>query len=199
MVGILILIHQHIAELILVIGQHFRLLLKQCNRVINNIVKIHGVGGAKPLGVGGINFGHPAQLPVRLIVVFCCKILRTLIPVLGASNDAQDALRQKRLFVQIQLLYDILDHPLRVVGIVNGKILVKPDSVGIPPQNPNTGGVKSGRPDIVCGRPQTGGQAVFQLPRRFVGKGNSDNLPRTRHIYSAEAADPIPLRLIRML
>ena len=28
MVGILILIHQHIAELILVIGQHFRLLLK---------------------------------------------------------------------------------------------------------------------------------------------------------------------------
>ena len=42
-VGVLVLIHHHIAELVLVIFQHIRAFLKQPHGIADQVVKIHGV------------------------------------------------------------------------------------------------------------------------------------------------------------
>ena len=42
-VGILILIHHYVFKLILIAFKYFGVALKKLNRVINNIIKIHGI------------------------------------------------------------------------------------------------------------------------------------------------------------
>ena len=199
MVGVLVLVHQNIAELVLVVGQYLRLLPQQRDGVVDDVVEVHGAGGAELFCVGRIDLGHPAQLPISLAVVLSGEVLRALVLILGAADDTQNALGRKGLLIQVQILQNILDDPLGVVGVIDRKVLVKADPVGIPPQDTDTGGVESGGPDIVCHGPQTGRQAVLQLPRRLVGEGDGNDLPGTGHVHGAQAAGPLRVRRLRAL
>ena len=185
MVGVLVFVHQHIAEFVLVIGQYLRLLLQKRHGVVNDVVKVQGIGGMKLFGVGSVYLGDAAHFPVVFRGVSFGEVLRALVFVLGTADHSQDALWLEGFLVQVLLLHDVLDDPLGVIGIVNGEVLVKSDAVNVPPQDADAGGVEGGGPDVVGLGAQPGGQAVLQLSRRLVGKCNSDDLPRTGHIHGA--------------
>ena len=197
MVGVLILIHQHIAELILIVPQDLRLPLQQCYSVKDNVIKVQRVSSHQFFLVGGIDFCNPALFPVVFCLTAPGEILRRLVLVLGVADGGQDALGLESLFVQVLLLHDILDDSLSIVGIVDRKVLVKTDAVNVPPKNPDTGGVEGGGPDVVGHRPQTGREALLQFPRRLVGKGDGDNLPGPGHIYGAQTVSPVKLQIRR--
>ena len=199
MVGVLILVHQYIAEFLLVVFPHFSLLLQKGDSVVDDIVKIKGISRPELLRVLGVDLGNAGHLPVHLIIVLCRKLFGTLVLILGAADNAEDTLGLEGLFIQIQLFQNVLDDPLGVIGVVDGKILVKADAVNVPPQDADTGGVEGRGPDIVGHGSQTGRQAFLQLPCRLVGKGDGDDLPGPGHIHSAEPVSPLHLRIVRVL
>ena len=195
MVGVLVLVHQHVAELALVVVQHRPLLLQQRYRVKDDVVKVQGIGGAELLRIGGIDLGDAGHLPVPRRLVPLGKVLRRLILVLGVADGGQDAPGREGLLLQVQLLQNVLDDPLGVVGVVDGEVLVEPQPVDVPPQDAHTGGVEGGGPDVVGLRPQPGGQPVLQLPCRLVGEGDGDDLPGLGRVQGAEPPGPADVLL----
>ena len=198
-VGVLILVHQHIPELFLVVVQHLRLRLQQRDGVVNDVVKVQGIGGAELLLIGGVDLGNAGIFPIVCGLRLFAEYLRPLVAVLGGADGGEDAADGEGLFVQILLLQNILDDPLGVIGIVNGEILFKTDAVNVPPQDADAGGVEGGGPDVVGGRAKTGRQPVLQLPGRLVGKGDGNDFPWTGDIHGAEPVDPTDLVGVRPL
>ena len=188
-VGVLILVHQHIAELFLVVVQHLRLRLQQRDGVVNDVVKVQGVGGAELLLIGGVDLGDADIFPVVCGLRLFPEYLRPLVAVLGGADGGEDAADGEGLFVQILLLQNILDDPLGVIGIVNGEILFKADAVDVPPQDADAGGMEGGGPHIVGGGAKTGRQPLLQFSRRLVGKGDGDDLPGPGGVHGAEPVD----------
>ena len=192
-VGVLILVHQHIPELFLVVVQHLRFLLQQRDGVVDDVIKVQGIGGAELLLIGGVDLGDPGIFPIVCGFRLLAEYLRPLVAVLGGADGGEDAADGEGLFVQILLLQNILDDPLGVIGIVNGEVLVKANAVNVPPQDADAGGVEGGGPDVIGGGAQPGRQPLLQFSRRLIGEGDGDDLPGPGHIHGAEPVDPADL------
>ena len=192
-VGVLILVHQHIPELFLVVVQHLRFLLQQRDGVVNDVVKVQGVGGAELLLIGGVDLGDPGIFPIVCGFRLLAEYLRPLVAVLGGADGGEDAADGEGLFVQILLLQNILDDPLGVIGIVDGEVLVKANAVNVPPQDADAGGVERGGPHIVGGGAKTGRQPLLQFSRRLIGEGDGDDLPWPGGVHGTEPVDPANL------
>ena len=192
-VGVLILVHQHIPELFLVVVQHLRLRLQQRDGVVNDVVKVQGIGGAELLLISGVDLGDPGIFPIVCCLRLFAEHLRPLIAVLGGADSREDAADGEGLFVQILLLQNILDDPLGVIGIVDGEVLVKANAVNVPPQDADAGGVERGGPHIVGGGAKTGRQPLLQFSRRLIGEGDGDDLPWPGGVHCTEPVDPANL------
>ena len=192
-VGVLILVHQHIPELFLVVVQHLRLRLQQRDGVVNDVVKVQGIGGAELLLIGGVDLGDPGIFPIVCGLRLFAEYLRPLVAVLGGADGGEDAADGEGLFVQILLLQNILDDPLGVIGIVDGEVLVKANAVNVPPQDADAGGVERGGPHIVGGGAKTGRQPLLQFSRRLIGEGDGDDLPWPGGVHGTEPVDPANL------
>ena len=192
-VGVLILVHQHIPELFLVVVQHLRLRLQQRDGVVNDVVKVQGIGGAELLLIGGVDLGNAGIFPIVCGFRLLAEYLRPLVAVLGGADGGEDAADGEGLFVQILLLQNILDDPLGVIGIVDGEVLVKANAVNVPPQDADAGGVERGGPHIVGGGAKTGRQPLLQFSRRLIGEGDGDDLPWPGGVHGTEPVDPANL------
>ena len=99
MVGVLILITEHIAEFALIILQHILVLLKQLDGFHNNIIKIQRIGLAQRLGVFPINGRNRSfefiALDLSGIFLRCQQI------VLRSADHAGDCTHIKDLLIQI--------------------------------------------------------------------------------------------------
>ena len=192
-VGVLILVHQHIPELFLVVVQHLRFLLQQRDGVVDDVIKVQRVGRAEFLLIGGVDLGDPGIFPIVCGFRLLAEYLRPLVAVLGGADGGEDAADGEGLLVQVLLFQNVLDDPLGVVGIVNGEVLFKADAVNVPPQDADAGGVERGGPHIVGGGAKTGRQPLLQFSRRFIGEGDGDDLPWPGGIHGAEPVDPANL------
>ena len=61
---VLILVHDDIAEAVLVIFPRFCVILQQLDRVEDQVVKVHCTCGFQTVGVGGIDFGDQLRLGI---------------------------------------------------------------------------------------------------------------------------------------
>ena len=128
------------------------------------------------------------------------EFLRRLHIVLGTGDGRLHLAGRKRLFLQPQLLEDVLDHTLAVITVVDGEAAVETDAVDITPQDPYTGGVERGRPHIGGSLlPQHPPQAILQLVSSLVGEGDSQHLPGTGRFHRAEILHESVLRRVRHL
>ena len=59
-VGVLVLVHQDVAEPLLVVLEHVGAGLQQVDRDQQEVVEVHGVGGEQALLVLAVHLGHPA-------------------------------------------------------------------------------------------------------------------------------------------
>ena len=161
--------------------------------MVNDVVKVQGIGGAELLLIGSVNFGDAGIFPIVCGFRLLAEYLRPLVAVLGGANGGEDAADGEGLFVQILLLQNILDDPLGVIGIVDGEVLVKADAVNVPPQDADAGGVERGGPHIVGGGAKTGRQPLLQFSRRLIGEGDGDDLPWPGGVHGTEPVDPANL------
>ena len=59
-VGVLVLVHQDMAEALAVVLEHVGAGLQQVDRHQQQVVEVHGVGGQQALLVLAVHVGHPA-------------------------------------------------------------------------------------------------------------------------------------------
>ena len=186
MVGVLILVHQHIAELPLIVFPHLGAALQQLHRQQDDVVKVQGVGVPQLFRVKGIYFRDPDLPPVVVLLPIGAEVLRQQHLVLCPGNDRHDLPNGEGLFVQLQFLQAVLHHPLAVVGVVDGKVPGVPDLLDVPPQDADAGGVEGGRPHVTGLLPQHALQPLLQLVGGLVGKGDGQHLPGASRLHRAQ-------------
>ena len=66
-IGVLILVHKHIAEKLLIMVEHIRIVTQEHVGEIQQIVEIHGIGHKTAVGISRIDriYHRPARSPVR--------------------------------------------------------------------------------------------------------------------------------------
>src|SRR5690625_117450 len=124
-IGILILINQDIAELVLILFKNIGMLCEQLNRFDKKIIKIHGVGLNKPVVVILI---HPCGDIIQCTMGGHLSVLiRQNKLILGITNFPVDRFGFDLFGIVPQLFQDQLDGVLRVAGVVDREIGGKPD------------------------------------------------------------------------
>ncbi len=194
----MILVNEDIAELPLVVLPHVRCRLQQAHGVPQQVIKVQRIGLTKLFVVKRIYFTDSNFTPIVDRLPLFQEFLRRLHIVLGTGDGRLHLAGRKRLFLQPQLLEDILDHTLAVVAVIDGKAAVETNAVDVTPQDPYTGGVECGRPDIGGGLlPQHPAQALFQLVGGFISESDGQHLPGTSRFHRAEVLDKSALRRVR--
>ena len=195
MVCILVLVHQYIAEFLLVILPHIFMFLQQPDSDADDVIKIQGIVILKLLlipliGPGDvknpqiIGFFGPAQQILR-----CCQL------VLFLADGIQDHLCRESLVIQAHILDDILHDPLGIGGIIDGKALVIAHPLNIPAQDPAAGRVEGHGPDVLGFGTQHQRQTFLQLIGSLVCKGNGNDAPGHSRTQGAEPVGPVKVKI----
>ena len=185
MVGVLILVHQHVPEFALIILQNILVLLQKLNGDVDDVVKIQGVVVLQ----AGLVFAVGTGDVLRPDVAGALRPVQHLPGrhhfVLLPADGAKDIFRRKRLVVQLHVLNDLLHDALGVRRIVNGKAPGKAHPLDVPPQDAAAGGMKRHRPDILRLRAEKIGKPLLHFICGLVGKGDGDDAPGCGGFYSA--------------
>ena len=89
MVGVLILVNEHIAELSLVVLPHRRVALEQMDGMEDQIVKVQGVGRAEALVIGGVDLDDSGHAPVIGGIHTAGKVVDGLSLVLAGADNGE--------------------------------------------------------------------------------------------------------------
>ena len=138
--GILILIHNDIAEAVLVVFPRLGIVLQQADSVENQVVKIHRACRLQAACVGCVNFGDKLRLGVGKRLTG--HLLGRHELILEGRDLRNGRLDRQELIVDHQILVDLLDDALLVIGIVDGEAFGEADALGVAAQHPHAGGVE---------------------------------------------------------
>ena len=195
MVGVLVFVDQHIAELALVVFPGRFVTLQQANRVQNDVIEVQCIGILQLFGVKFIYFTNTDSTPVPVVLRLLRELFRSHHLILGRGHDRQDLPDGKCFLIQAQILQNRLDDALAVIGIVDGEIPGEAQLVNVPAQDTHTGRVEGGCPDIPGLLPQHPLQTLLQLIGSLVGKGDGQHLPWSCRLYGAQVLDQRTLGL----
>ena len=189
MVRVLVLVDEHIPEFVLVIGQHIGVLLEEPDAVIEQVVKVHGPGVPETLRVGGAELRRALTADVAAALLHGHGGLRVDQGILVPLRCGKEAVGRESLFVDVQVLQHPLHHRKAVRPVVDGKAFGESQPIRVAAQDAHAGPVECEGPHIPGFLSQPDLQAVFQLVRRLVGKGDGQDLPGRWRVHGAQPAD----------
>ena len=191
MVCVLILVNENVAEFSLIIREHVRIILQKPDGVVKEIVKVHGSGVPKVLGVcrADLRGADAADIPGALLGSHGVlrRNERTLIP----ARRGKHGLWREDLVIHVLIAQNPLHDRKAVRLIVDRKALRKTETVGVPPQDTHARAVERKRPDVAPGLAELDFQAALQLVGGLVRKRDRKDLPRRRGIDGTHAADAL--------
>ena len=142
-VGVLVLVHQHVAERAAVAVAHLGEQLQQVHAAEQQVVEVHRVVAVGPLLVELVHVGRglleeradlqPVGLGVEQLV-------------LGVGDLALDAARGEALGVHVQLVHALLDEAQRVGRVVDREAARVAEPLGVGAQHAGAGGVEGHHP-----------------------------------------------------
>ncbi len=170
-VGVLVLVHQHVAEALLVLLQHVRVLAPEPQAFEQEVAEIRRVQRLQPLLVGAV---EPRAAPVREDGRLSGGyVLRGEAPVLPAVDEGGELARRPALLVDLLGRDDLLEQPDLVVGAEDGEIRAQPDQLGMAAQDLGADRMEGAEPGhALARRPGETGDALLHLARRLVGEGD---------------------------
>ena len=187
--GILILVHQQVAVLVLVELPHILVLRQQLHGLVDQVVEVEGSCLPELFLVGGVDFGGNGSLgvPGR----GAQRLLRADQLVLPAAHLVDGALDREELIVDAQFLIDRLHHTLGIIGIIDGKAAGVADGFCPAAQDAHTGRVEGGGKHLVpLFAAQHIAQALLELPCRLVGKGDGHHVPAADSVLPQHPVQP---------
>ena len=135
-VSILILVHHDVFKTFLVIIQHFRTRAEKLHSLNDQIVKVQGVVFFQLflillISQGDFLFG---KIPHHIELI----LFRSYKLILCRGNCCQNSSFLSNLCVNLQPLADFLHNRFLVVCIIDGKVIIKAQTVYISSQDPHT-------------------------------------------------------------
>ena len=187
--GILILIHQQVAVLVLVELPHVRVFSQQLHRLVDEVVKIERTGLFQLFLVSCVDAGGLGALHVSGVV--CKRLLRADQLILPAAHLVDGGFDGQKFIIDAQLFIHRFHYTLGIVCIIDGKAAGVADFFGPAAQNAHTGRVEGGGEHFVSFlAAQHPAQAFLQLPCRLVGKGNGHYVPAAHRIAAQHSVQP---------
>lgn len=187
--GVLILVHQQVAVLILVELPHVRVVGQQLHGLVDEVVKIERTGLFQFFLVGCIDACGLGALHISGVV--CKRLLRADQLILPAAHLVDGSLDGKKFIIDAQFFIHGFHHALGIIGIVNGKAAGVADLLGPAAQDAHTGRVEGGGEHLVAFlAAQHPAQALLQLPCRLVGKGNGHHVPTAHRVAAQHPVQP---------
>ncbi len=187
-VGVLVLVHQQVAEALLVVAQDLGVGLEQVHRHHQEVVEVHGAGRQQPLLVLLVHVGDAAlvdgvgRAPVRLEVHQL---------VLGLTDHGMDAARRELLDVDVQVPQHVAGEAVGVGLVVDGERGAVTEPRGVPTQDAHAGGVEGGDPHALGHRAHQGSHALLHLVGRLVGEGDGEDLERRHAPVGDQVGDAV--------
>ena len=173
-VGVLVLVHQDVAEAPMIDRQDIRMLLPQGHAVHHQIAEIDRVHLGQTLLVLAVDVGRAAVGEFAGIVAR--DLFRRQRAVLPALDDAGQDARRPFLVVDPLRLQELLDQPRLVVGVQNGEIALEPDQLGMAAQHAYADGVEGAEPHAVGRAADQARHAVEHFARGLVREGYGQDL-----------------------
>ncbi len=187
-VGVLVLVHQQVAETLLVEFGQPRFLVEQPHGEQQQVVEVNRAAVGQPLLV----FPEQLLLLVSQPVVEAGLVgVGGLQLVLGLAENGQHLARLEDLDVEAQALDDLLDQCLLVVGVID--LEVPPDAVrcAFDAQQPRAGRVEGGYPEAGKFVAQQLVHPRLHLRRGLVGEGDGQDLRGPGQFFQQQPGDAV--------
>ena len=174
-VGVLILVHQHVAEALLILGQHIGMAAPERQAMHQQIAEIAGIQRLEALLIG------PVELAALAVAEHAGLARRNgfgaKAAVLPAVDEAGQHAARPALLIEIGRLDDLLQQPDLVIHVENGEVALQADQFGVAAQDPGRDRVERAEPGHALGHiPDQPGDALLHLARRLVGEGDGEDL-----------------------
>ncbi len=175
-VGVLILVDQHVAEAVVIVGEHVGVAAQNAQRLQHQVAEVGGVQHLQPRLIGGIELS-PAPVgegaPVHL-----GHVARRQPAVLPVVDMAGKLARRPALLVDALGLDDLLHQADLVVGVEDGEVAFQPRHLGVAAQHARADRVEGAQPlHALDHAADQVADAVLHLARRLVGEGDGEDLP----------------------
>ena len=131
-VGILILVHQNVAEPPLILRQHIRVGLKDHHAMQQQIAKIAGIQRAQPFLILRIQLRPAVVVAPRLAG---WHLLRRQRAVLPAIDHPRQHPRGPAFLIDIRGQDQLLQQPHLIIRVQNGEVRFQPHQLRMPPQD----------------------------------------------------------------
>lgn len=120
MVGVLVLIHHHIAKAVLIAGAHLLVFLQQLHRIDNHIVKVHCICIPQQLLIKPVGFANLAQAHI------VARIVQIVFwgdeAILCMADLMQERFVGEHFIINVEQPLAFLHHTLRIIRIINRKV-----------------------------------------------------------------------------
>ena len=188
-VGVLILVHQHIAEPLVIFGQHIRMLGEQGQVVQQQVAEIAGVQHAEAVLIEAID---PLALIVTELGAFAGgHLIGGPAPVLPMVDQAVHQLGRPALGVDIFSLEHLFDQPFLIVGVDDGVGGFQPDQLGMLAEDLGGDRMEGAQPAQPLGlRADQVSDPLAHLARRLVGEGDGQDFPRPSAVGRQDVGQP---------
>ncbi len=187
-VGVLVLVDEYVAELVLVGGQHVRVVAPQLEAQQQQVAEVDRVQGGEPGLVGGVEV---AALAEGEGLRFACRhLLRPEPAVLPAVDRVAERARRPALLVDVLVFQHLLHQAELVVGAEDREVGFQPDQLGVAAQDLGADGVEGAEPGhALAGRPDQRADPVLHLPRGLVGEGHRQDVEGPRPARGDQVRD----------
>ena len=188
-IGILILVHQHVAEAVLVELQNIRILAPQPQAFEQEIAEIGGVERLQALLVERIEL---ARAPMREGAGLAGGHLVGPEPAILPRIDQPGELARRPAFLVDPLgLENLLEQAQLIVGGEDGEIGAQIDELGMPAQDLGADRVEGAEPGhALADLADQRGDALLHLPRGLVREGDREDLEGARLARGDQMRDP---------
>ena len=188
-IGVLVLVDQHVAEALLIVGEHVGMLAEDPERFEKKVAEIGGVENLQTLLIGLI------ELPPASIGEGACvglrHVLRRQPAVLPGVDPSGELSRRPALLVDPFGLDDLLHQADLVVGVEDREIGLQSDQFGMAPEELRADRVEGAEPlHALDDTADEVADAVLHLPRGLVGEGDGEDFPRLGAVGGEQMGDP---------
>jgi len=187
-VGVLILVNQHVPKPASIGLRDVRMRLEQVHRRHDQIVEVQRVGLTEPPLIQRVRLG---ERPLVRPLGSAGERLGVNQLVLQVGDLGGQPTRRIALGVEVQLASDQLHQSTRVVGVIDREGRLHTGVLVLGPQDANTRGVKRRDPHQPGTWPDQLGHPVLHLTSGLVGEGNRDDLTRVHLSGREQVRDPV--------
>ena len=187
-VGVLVLVNEDVAESVMVVLGHVRMVTQQFDGAHDQVVEVDGVGEREPMLVFGVDdrvqrldVADGADLVAALAGFEVGRILGELRLdadelVLVVGDASEDGARRVAFDVDVEFGGDDLDESFGVGGVVDGESVGQSDGLAVAAQDAHTCGVEGGHPHALGDGADERFESFAHLGGRLVGEGDGEDL-----------------------